>query len=90
MHRLACLAALLLFSAGAAHAQVSDDVVKIGVLTDLSGPAHRGRGALWSRPALMAHRFPLSAPAGRWWSAAPQAGGRVATLPTETARRTRK
>src|ERR1700720_3502430 len=44
MHRLACLAALLLFSAGAAHAQVSDDVVKIGVLTDLSGPAATATG----------------------------------------------
>src|SRR5215467_2547600 len=44
MHRLACLAALYLFSAGAAHAQVSDDVVKIGVLTDLSGPAATATG----------------------------------------------
>src|SRR5215468_9244550 len=44
MHRLACLAALLSFSAGAAHAQVSDDVVKIGVLTDLSGPAASATG----------------------------------------------
>jgi len=34
MPRLATLAALLVFSAGAAQAQVSDDVVKIGVLTD--------------------------------------------------------
>jgi hypothetical protein len=41
MHRvrLACLVALFVLSGGAAHAQISDDVVKIGVLTDLSGPA---------------------------------------------------
>src|ERR1044071_4784477 len=38
------LATLLVFSAGAAHAQVSDDVVKIGVLTDLSGPAATATG----------------------------------------------
>ena len=44
MHRLAALTALLVFSAGAAHAQVSDDVVKIGVLTDLSGPAATATG----------------------------------------------
>jgi len=44
MHRLATLAALLVLSAGAAHAQVSDDVVKIGVLTDLSGPAATATG----------------------------------------------
>src|SRR5215471_6745809 len=45
MHRLATLAVLLVVSAGAAHAQVSDDVVKIGVLTDLSGPAATPTGA---------------------------------------------
>src|SRR5215469_14959942 len=44
MQRLATLAALLVFSAGAAQAQVSDDVVKIGVLTDLSGPAATATG----------------------------------------------
>jgi len=44
MHWLASLVALLVFSAGAAHAQVSDDVVKIGVLTDLSGPAATATG----------------------------------------------
>ena len=44
MPRLATLAALLVFSAGAAQAQVSDDVVKIGVLTDLSGPAATATG----------------------------------------------
>jgi branched-chain amino acid transport system substrate-binding protein len=44
MHRLATLAALLVFSTGAAHAQVSDDVAKIGVLTDLSGPAATAAG----------------------------------------------
>src|SRR6201998_4520014 len=38
MRRFAFLAAVFVFS-GAAHAQVSDDVVKIGVLPDLSGPA---------------------------------------------------
>src|SRR6201993_1190454 len=44
MHRvwLACLAFAL--SSGAAHAQISDDVVKIGVLTDLSGPAASATG----------------------------------------------
>ena len=36
---LAGLAALLVCTSGAAKAQVSDDVVKIGVLTDMSGPA---------------------------------------------------
>ena len=36
---LAGLAALFVCIGGAAHAQISDDVVKIGVLTDLSGPA---------------------------------------------------
>src|SRR5271166_4960025 len=44
MHRLAALTALLVFSAGAAHAQVSDAVVKIGVHTDLSGPAATATG----------------------------------------------
>src|SRR5262249_8570221 len=44
MQRLATLEALLVFSAGAAQAQVSDDVVKIGVLTDLSGPAATATG----------------------------------------------
>jgi branched-chain amino acid transport system substrate-binding protein len=42
---LACLAALLVFASGAARAQISDDVVKIGVLTDLSGPAATPTGA---------------------------------------------
>ncbi|HEY4738739.1 MAG TPA: ABC transporter substrate-binding protein, partial [Xanthobacteraceae bacterium] len=42
--RLATFAALLVFSAGAAHAQVSDDVAKIGALTDLSGPAATATG----------------------------------------------
>ena len=36
---LLCAAGFLVFSSGIASAQVSDDVVKIGVLTDLSGPA---------------------------------------------------
>jgi len=44
MRRLATLAALLVFSTGAAHAQVSDEMVKIGVLTDLSGPAATATG----------------------------------------------
>jgi len=43
--RLATFAALLVFSAGAAHAQVSDDVAKIGVLTDLSGSAATATGS---------------------------------------------
>jgi branched-chain amino acid transport system substrate-binding protein len=42
---LSCFAALLAFSGSAAHAQqISDDVVKIGVLTDLSGPAATATG----------------------------------------------
>jgi len=46
MHRvwLACLAVLFVLSGGVAHAQISDDVVKIGVLTDLSGPAATATG----------------------------------------------
>jgi branched-chain amino acid transport system substrate-binding protein len=36
---LAGLAAFLVCTSGVARAQISDDVVKIGVLTDLSGPA---------------------------------------------------
>src|ERR1700752_440957 len=44
MRRLTTLTALLVFSAGAAHAQVSDELVKIGVLTDLSGPAATATG----------------------------------------------
>jgi branched-chain amino acid transport system substrate-binding protein len=36
---LAGLATLPVFSGGIARAQISDGVVKIGVLTDLSGPA---------------------------------------------------
>jgi branched-chain amino acid transport system substrate-binding protein len=40
---LACLATLI-FSGGIASAQISDDVVKIGVLTDLSGPAATATG----------------------------------------------
>src|SRR6266849_5107891 len=44
--RTAWLAALVivLFAATAASAQISDDVVKIGVLTDLSGPASDATG----------------------------------------------
>ena len=42
---LACLATLLVFSSGIARAQISDNVVKIGVLTDLSGPAATATGA---------------------------------------------
>jgi branched-chain amino acid transport system substrate-binding protein len=41
---LAGLAALLVCTSGAAEAQVSDDVVKIGVLTDMSGPASTPTG----------------------------------------------
>jgi len=47
MHRmgLVLLAALLTTSGSIARAQVSDNVVKIGVLTDLSGPASTPTGA---------------------------------------------
>ena len=42
-----CVAALLVVSNGFSRAQISDDVVKIGVLTDLSGPSDdRGRAGL--------------------------------------------
>ena len=41
---LAGLAALSVCLSGAASAQVSDDVVKIGVLTDMSGPASTPTG----------------------------------------------
>ena len=41
---LAGLAALLVCASGVATAQVSDDVVKIGVLTDMSGPASTPTG----------------------------------------------
>jgi branched-chain amino acid transport system substrate-binding protein len=41
---LAGLGALLVCASGAARAQVSDDVVKIGVLTDMSGPASTPTG----------------------------------------------
>jgi branched-chain amino acid transport system substrate-binding protein len=41
---LAGLGALLVCTSGAARAQVSDDVVKIGVLTDMSGPASTPTG----------------------------------------------
>ncbi len=46
MHRmwLVVLVTLFAFSSGIARAQVSDDVVKIGVLTDLSGPAATATG----------------------------------------------
>jgi branched-chain amino acid transport system substrate-binding protein len=46
MHRvwLASLAALFVPSGGVAHAQISDEIVKIGVLTDLSGPAASATG----------------------------------------------
>ncbi len=49
MHRIsfacaAAAAALLLGLSGAAQAQISDGVVKIGVLTDLSGPAKTPTG----------------------------------------------
>jgi branched-chain amino acid transport system substrate-binding protein len=43
-YRLACLAALAILPCGSASAQLSDDVVKIGVLTDLSGPAMTATG----------------------------------------------
>jgi branched-chain amino acid transport system substrate-binding protein len=39
-----CLATLLVLPAGFARAQISDDVVKVGVLTDLSGPAATATG----------------------------------------------
>jgi branched-chain amino acid transport system substrate-binding protein len=42
--RLAFLTTLVVCSSGLAHAQISDDVVKIGVLTDLSGPASTATG----------------------------------------------
>src|ERR1700722_12993508 len=42
---LLCAAGFLVFSSNIASAQVSDDVVKIGVLTDLSGPASDATGA---------------------------------------------
>jgi branched-chain amino acid transport system substrate-binding protein len=42
---LACLAIPIVFSINVAHAQVSDNVVKIGVLTDLSGPAATATGS---------------------------------------------
>ena len=38
------LATLLVAASGAAKAQVSDDVVKIGVLTDMSGPSSAADG----------------------------------------------
>jgi branched-chain amino acid transport system substrate-binding protein len=41
---LAGLAALLVCTSGVAKAQISDDVVKIGVLTDMSGPASTPTG----------------------------------------------
>jgi branched-chain amino acid transport system substrate-binding protein len=41
---LACLAIPAVLSINVVHAQVSDDVVKIGVLTDLSGPAATATG----------------------------------------------
>ena len=46
--RLALVAAALVCWSGLASAQISDDVVKIGVLTDLSGPAETptGRGSV--------------------------------------------
>jgi branched-chain amino acid transport system substrate-binding protein len=45
---LVLLATMLVFAGGVARAQVSDDMVKIGVLTDLSGPAETptGRGSV--------------------------------------------
>ena len=39
-----CWSMLFVFSSGLARAQISDDVVKIGVLTDLSGPAATATG----------------------------------------------
>src|ERR1700679_623631 len=42
--RLCCLAMLLAAFSTSASAQISDDVVKIGVLTDLSGPAATATG----------------------------------------------
>jgi substrate-binding family protein len=42
---LACLAIPIVLSSGNAHAQISDDVVKVGVLTDLSGPAATATGS---------------------------------------------
>jgi len=41
---LVCIAALFACWSGLARAQISDDVVKIGVLTDLSGPASTATG----------------------------------------------
>src|ERR1700728_5027619 len=41
---LVCLATLFVAANGAAKAQISDDVVKIGVLTDMSGPSSAADG----------------------------------------------
>jgi branched-chain amino acid transport system substrate-binding protein len=41
---LVWLVTLLIAASGAAKAQVSDDVVKIGVLTDMSGPSSAADG----------------------------------------------
>src|SRR5271169_1579196 len=44
MRRMWLVGLLSVFSAGFASAQISDDVVKIGVLTDLSGPSATATG----------------------------------------------
>jgi branched-chain amino acid transport system substrate-binding protein len=41
---IASVGALCVFASASARAQISDDVVKIGVLTDLSGPASTATG----------------------------------------------
>src|ERR1700728_2187700 len=41
---LVCLATLFVAASGIAKAQISDDVVKIGVLTDMSGPSSAADG----------------------------------------------
>src|SRR5260221_5495615 len=54
--RAACLlgAVVLALAARPAGAQISDDIVKIGVLTDLSGPASDAPGEGWVLGAQMA------------------------------------
>ncbi len=41
---IVCTALATLLSVSALHAQVSDDVVKIGVLTDMTGPSSAANG----------------------------------------------
>ena len=58
------LTTLFVTASGVAKAQISDDVVKIGVLTDMSGPASAPTGP----GSVAAARWRSTISAARFWA----------------------